>query len=59
MKLTIERIGHHGDGIAMGEAGPIYAAGLLPGEVATGDLDGDRLTNLRIETPSAQRVKPP
>ena len=59
MKVTIDRIGHHGDGIAIGEAGPIYAPGLLPGEMATGDLQGDRLTNIRIETPSALRVKPP
>jgi 23S rRNA (uracil1939-C5)-methyltransferase len=59
VKLTIDRLGHHGDGIAMGDAGPIYAPGLLPGEVATGDLDGDRLTNIRIEMPSTMRIKPP
>ncbi len=59
MKFTVERLGHHGDGIAAGDAGPIYAPGLLPGEEATGDLSGDRLTNIRILTPSTFRVKPP
>lgn len=59
MRITVDRLGHHGDGIAAGDAGPIYAPGLLPGEVASGDLDGDRLTNIRIETPSGMRVKPP
>lgn len=59
MRFTIDRLGHHGDGIIIGETGPIYASGLLPGEVATGNLDGDRLTDIRIETPSPLRVKPP
>jgi 23S rRNA (uracil1939-C5)-methyltransferase len=57
--VTIDRLGHHGDGVADGEAGPIYAAGLLPGEVATGTLNGDRLTDIKIVTPSPIRVKPP
>jgi 23S rRNA (uracil1939-C5)-methyltransferase len=57
--VTIDRLGHHGDGIADSDAGPIYAAGLLPGEVAEGELSGDRLTSIKIITPSALRVKPP
>ena len=59
MKLTIDRLGHHGDGIAIGEAGPIYAPGCLPGEEVEGDLVKDTLTNVRIVTPSPHRVKPP
>ena len=55
MKLTIARLGHRGDGIADG----VYAPGTLPGEEVEGDLDGDTLTNIRILTPSAARVKPP
>ena len=58
MKITVERLGHHGDGIARGENGPIFAPGLLPGEEAEGDLNGDRLENIRILTPSPVRVKP-
>lgn len=59
MRLTIDRLGHLGDGIAQTEAGPVYAIGLLPGEVAEGTLDGDRLTDVRILTPAPQRVRPP
>ena len=59
MKLTIDRLGHHGDGIVLGEAGPIYAPGCLPGEEVEGDLVKDTLTNVRILTPSPNRVKPP
>ncbi|MBC7738571.1 MAG: class I SAM-dependent RNA methyltransferase [Candidatus Saccharibacteria bacterium] len=59
MNLTIERLGHLGDGIAQGPNGPIYARQMLPGEVVEGELQGDELTGIRILTPSAVRVKPP
>ncbi|WP_170606453.1 class I SAM-dependent RNA methyltransferase [Ruegeria arenilitoris] len=53
---TILRLGHHGDGIA---DGPIYAPRTLPGEVVTGVLEGDRLSDIRIKSPSSERVKAP
>ena len=53
--VTIDRLGHQGDGIA---PGPFYAARCLPGEVVSGEVDGRRLTDLRIETPSSDRIKP-
>ncbi|WP_299349065.1 class I SAM-dependent RNA methyltransferase [uncultured Shimia sp.] len=56
VELKIERLGHHGDGIA---EGPVYVPLTLPGELVSGDLEGDRLTGVRIERPSDQRVKPP
>jgi 23S rRNA (uracil1939-C5)-methyltransferase len=59
VKVSVERLGHLGDGIARGEAGPIYAPGLLPGEEAEGRLDGDTLADIRILTPSPSRVRPP
>ncbi|NEX48064.1 class I SAM-dependent RNA methyltransferase [Pseudotabrizicola algicola] len=59
MIVTIDRLGHLGDGIAQGEAGPIFVAGTLPGEVVEGDPEGDRLVRAKIVTPSAARVKPP
>ncbi|MBO9452388.1 class I SAM-dependent RNA methyltransferase [Tropicibacter sp. R16_0] len=55
-QYTIARLGHQGDGIA---EGPIFAPRTLPGEVVTGDVDGQQLTEIRIETPSDDRVKPP
>jgi ABC-type multidrug transport system ATPase subunit len=41
------------------DAGPIFVPGVLPGEVVEGTLDGDRLTDPKIVTPSTDRVKPP
>ncbi len=54
--FTIDRLGHQGDGIA---PGPVFAPRTLPGETVSGVLDGQRLTEIRIDTPSADRVRPP
>lgn len=54
-EITIERLGHGGDGIARG---PIYVPRVLPGEVVSGDVSGDRMADARIVTPSSDRVKP-
>ena len=59
MQLTIEKLGHLGDGIAPGPDGPVFVPQTLPGEVVEGELHGDRLTGTRILTPSSDRVKPP
>ncbi|WP_299846631.1 class I SAM-dependent RNA methyltransferase [uncultured Roseovarius sp.] len=53
---TIVRLGQQGDGIA---DGPVYAPMTLPGEVVTGDLDGNRLNNIKVEKPSPDRVAAP
>ncbi len=55
-KVTIDRLGHQGDGIA---EGPIYAPRTLPGEVVSGALDGNTLRDVRIHAPSPARVTPP
>jgi len=52
----ILRLGHQCDGIA---EGPVYAPGALPGELVRGTLEGQRLTDMRIERPSEHRVRPP
>lgn len=52
----ILRLGHQGDGVA---AGPVYAPATLPGETVSGTLNGTQLTEVRIETPSSDRVQPP
>jgi len=52
----IHHLGLHGDGIA---DGPVFAPMTLPGEVVSGDIEGQNLTNVRIVTPSDQRVSPP
>ncbi|MEC7761090.1 MAG: class I SAM-dependent RNA methyltransferase [Pseudomonadota bacterium] len=55
-EVTIERLGHQGDGIAHG---PIFVPRVLPGETVEGEVDGDRIAAPRIVTPSANRVSPP
>jgi 23S rRNA (uracil1939-C5)-methyltransferase len=59
VELTIDRLGHLGDGIGQGPDGPVYAAQMLPGERVTGEVQGDRMLTPRIITPSANRVRPP
>lgn len=54
-KTTVERLGHLGDGIA---PGPVFVPGALPGEDVTGELTGDRLHDVKIVTPSPDRVAP-
>ncbi len=56
MKVTINRLGHLGDGIA---DGPVFAPRTLPGEVIEGEATGNRIPAPRIVTPSPDRVKPP
>ncbi len=56
MNYRIDRLGHQGDGIAVG---PVFAPQALPGEVVSGTLNGQRLTDIRIIEPSARRVAPP
>ncbi len=56
MRLTVERLGHHGDGIA---AGPVFVPRTLPGEVVEGEVDGGRMAHPKIVTPSPDRVAAP
>lgn len=55
-EYTINRVGHLGEGIA---DGPLFAPLTLPGEVISASQEGDRLTNIKVVTPSEDRVKPP
>jgi 23S rRNA (uracil1939-C5)-methyltransferase len=56
VRLTVERLGHHGDGIA---AGPVFVPRTLPGEVVEGEVEGGRMTQPKIVTPSSDRVAAP
>lgn len=55
-EFTIQRLGHHGDGIA---PGPVFAPLTLTGETVSGTVEGERLKDMRIVTPSPDRVRPP
>ena len=59
MILTIDRLGHLGDGVSQGPDGPIFVPHMLPGEVVEGDLQDGKLLSPRILTPSVSRVRPP
>jgi 23S rRNA (uracil1939-C5)-methyltransferase len=56
MEITIQRLGHKGDGIA---EGPVLAPLTLPGELVEGDVTDGRMDAPRILTPSPDRVKAP
>ncbi|HUO12444.1 MAG TPA: RNA methyltransferase, partial [Caulobacteraceae bacterium] len=55
-ELLVERIGAHGDGIAVG---PVFAPLTLPGERVRARVVGDRAEVVEVLSPSADRVTPP
>jgi 23S rRNA (uracil1939-C5)-methyltransferase len=57
-RLSIERIGHRGDGIAETASGPVFVPYALPGETALVDRDGGRARLVEVEQPSPDRVEP-
>lgn len=61
MRLTVERLGHAGDGIAAAAdgAGPVLVAGALPGELVEGEVIDGHMARPRILSPSPDRVAPP
>lgn len=59
-EFLIERLGHHGDGIASrAEGGAVFAPMTLPGERVSGTLNGERLENVKILEPSPERIPAP
>jgi 23S rRNA (uracil1939-C5)-methyltransferase len=56
--LTIERLGRRGEGVARGEAGPVFVPFALPGETVAAMVDGERGSLLDVEKPSPDRVVP-
>ena len=60
-RLTINHIGHRGDGVADTPAGPVFVPYALPGEtVEVQPVPGhpDRRQLLRVEQPSPERIAP-
>lgn len=57
--LTIDHVGHRGDGIANGPDGPVYVPFTLAGEQVAVRLSGDRAELLEIIEPSPERSEPP
>lgn len=57
--VTIETLGHRGDGVAQSVGGPVYVPFTLPGERVAVDLAGDRGKLVEVLEPSPQRAVPP
>ncbi len=60
-QLTIDRLGHRGDGMVDAPQGPIYVPYTLPGETVTVDRapgHPDRRHLVHVDKPSASRAQP-
>lgn len=60
-RLTILRLGHHGDGVAETADGPVFVPYALPGETVEVEFvpgHPDRRHLLRVETATADRIEP-
>lgn len=56
--VTIDRLGHRGDGIAETPGGAVFVPLALPGEEVEIEREGERGRLLRVIVPSAERVEP-
>jgi 23S rRNA (uracil1939-C5)-methyltransferase len=56
--VTIDALGHSGDGVAETATGRAFIPYTLPGETVEIERDGERARVTRIVTPSADRVAP-
>ena len=59
VRLQIDALGGHGDGIARTERGQVFVPFTLPGEVVNAAVERDRATLMAVVEPSEQRVAPP
>lgn len=57
--LTIDRLGHLGDGLADTPSGPVFVPFALPGETVRGTIAAGRMADATLIEPSAERVTPP
>jgi 23S rRNA (uracil1939-C5)-methyltransferase len=57
-RVTIQRIGHRGDGVAATDAGPVFVPFALPGETVLIERGGARGRLVEIEQPSPDRAVP-
>jgi 23S rRNA (uracil1939-C5)-methyltransferase len=55
-RLTIDRLGHKGDGVAQGPGGLIFIPYALANETIIAEVDGARGTLVEVLTPSPDRI---
>src|SRR5690606_9092245 len=58
IELTIDRVGHQGDGVADTPRGPVFVPLTLPGEVVRARVNDGRAEQVEILQPSPDRVAP-
>ncbi|MFH1793270.1 MAG: class I SAM-dependent RNA methyltransferase [Pseudomonadota bacterium] len=59
VRLLIDSLGSHGDGIARTERGQVFVPFTLPGEIVNAAVERDRGTLMAVVEPSPLRVEPP
>ena len=57
-RVTIERLGQRGEGVALSNGDRLFIPYALPGETVSVDRDGDRTTLVGILQPSPDRIAP-
>ncbi|WGJ13927.1 class I SAM-dependent RNA methyltransferase [Methylocapsa sp. D3K7] len=57
-RLTIDRLGRRGEGVAQGPDGLIFVPYALAGETVIAEIDGSRGTLIEVLTPSPDRITP-
>src|SRR5690554_5999921 len=57
-RLTVQRLGAQGDGIADTPRGPVFVPFALPGETVTAAINKDRADLIAVIEASSQRVEP-
>jgi 23S rRNA (uracil1939-C5)-methyltransferase len=57
-RLTIDRLGRRGEGVAQGRDGLIFVPYALAGETIAAEVDGSRGTLAEVLTPSPDRIAP-
>jgi 23S rRNA (uracil1939-C5)-methyltransferase len=57
-RLTIDKLGARGEGVAQGPEGLIFVSYALAGETIVAEVDGSRGTLVEVLTPSPHRIAP-
>ena len=57
-ELSVDGLGHRGEGLVRSAHGPIYIPGALPGELVLAQVHGERGRLMEILQPSPERIAP-
>ena len=58
IEVRIHALGHLGDGVARHDGEEVFVPFALPGEIVSGELDGNRIEKPKILSPVSDRIKP-